>query len=124
MELNKKVIILILSVVVLLIFVWIIFWLIPALKLGTTQNNVSETLLESSVSPDGKYTLEAYKTEPGATVDFSIKVYIITKTDKSLIYNVYHEYKVDIDWISDNQVSINSRTLDLSKNETYDWRNN
>lgn len=94
------------------------------LKLGNYQNNTSETFLESSISPDGKYKLEAYKTEPGATVDFSIKVYIIMENNKKLIYNAYHEYKVNIEWISSSRVSINEKELELSNNETYDWRNN
>lgn len=46
-------------------------------NIGRTQENNQETFLLSSQSPDGKYILEAYKTEPGATVDFSIKVYLM-----------------------------------------------
>lgn len=122
---KKNIIIIIsVSIVALLIFIWLTFWLISVLKLGNYQNNTSETFLESSISPDGKYKLEAYKTEPGATVDFSIKVYIIMENNKKLIYNAYHEYKVNIEWISSSRVSINEKELELSNNETYDWRNN
>ena len=125
---NKKTIILIVSISViafLLVVSFIAFWLVPVIKMGFVQSNTSntpETLLKSTTSPDGKYTLEAYKTEPGATVDFSIKVYMLTENDKELIYNAYHEYDADIIWVNDNQVSINNRILDLSKNETFDWR--
>jgi len=81
-----------------------------------------ESLLESSQSPDGRYYLEAYRTNPGATVDFSVKVYRVNNDKKELIYFVYHESEVTINWIDDNTVSINGRSLDLSKNEKYDKR--
>lgn len=120
---DKKVLVIIL-IVGLVIFLLIMLWLGSVLKLGISQNGTPETLIDSSISPDGKYTLEAYKTESGATVDFSIKVYIRTDHSKQLIYNAYHEYNVEIEWISNSQVSINGKILDLSKNETFDWRKN
>lgn len=120
---NKKLFVII-CIVGIIIFLLVTLWLGSALKLGFSQNNAQETLIESSLSPDGKYALEAYKTEPGATVDFSIKVYIKTDGNKELIYNAYHEYKVEIKWISNSQVSINGKILDLSKKETYNWQNN
>ena len=82
----------------------------------------TEVLLTTTSSPDGKYVLEAYKTEPGATVDFSIKVYQILDGKKHLVYNGYHESVVNLNWVNNNVVSINGKELDLSKNETYDWR--
>lgn len=91
-------------------------------KIGTSQANSQETFLLASQSPDGNYKLEAYKTEPGATVDFSVKVYQITGGQKELIYNAYHEYDAKIVWLDDSTVSINEKTLDLSLGETYDWR--
>ncbi len=120
---NKKVlaIILVFGAVILLLM---ILWFGTVLTLGIFQANAPETFLCSSVSPDEKYTLEAYKTQPGATVDFSIKVYLKTDNKKKLIYNAYHEYEVELEWISNSQVSINGKTLDLSKNETFDWRKN
>lgn len=75
-----------------------------------------------SQSPDEKYTLEAYRTEPGATVDFSVKVYLIDDGKKELIYNEYHQDQANIIWIDNDNVSINEKTLNLSMGETYDWR--
>lgn len=86
------------------------------------QKATNETFLETSVSPDGNYKLEAYRTEPGATVDFSIKVYSVTSSEKRQIYNCYHESTVSIHWIDNDTVKINNICLDLSENETYDWR--
>ena len=120
---KKKILIITFILVSLFMFlVIIILGIKPIVRLGISQSNNEETFLLSSVSPEGEYKLEAYKTEPGATVDFSIKVYIINESDKDLIYNAYHEYQVEIIWINRNTVSINGKNLDLSKGETYDWR--
>ena len=85
--------------------------------------SASEELIEKSTSPSGKYTVEAYLMNPGATGDYSIKVYLQKVISKVLIYNKYHDYDADIKWLSDDVVVINSVTLDVSKGETYDWRN-
>ena len=86
------------------------------------QENNEETFLLSTQSPDGKYTLEAYKTEPGATVDYSIKVYLMSDEKKELIYNAYHEKEVSIVWMDNEHVDINGKALNLSVGEKYDWR--
>lgn len=83
---------------------------------------VQEDLLLTTTSPNNTYTVEAYKANGGATVDFSIKVYLIDNKNKLLIYNKYHDYDADIKWIDNDIISINGITLDLSKGETYDWR--
>ncbi len=83
---------------------------------------VQEDLLLTTTSPNNTYTVEAYKANGGATVDFSIKVYLIDNKNKLLIYNKYHDYDADIKWIDNDIISINAITLDLSKGETYDWR--
>ena len=84
--------------------------------------NVPERFLQSSSSPSGKYTLEAYRAEPGATVDFSIKVYLLEPDGKKLIYDAYHEREVEIYWLNESTVSINGRSIDLELGESYDWR--
>lgn len=83
---------------------------------------VQEDLLLTTKSPNNAYTVEAYKTNGGATVDYSIKVYLINNNNKLLIYDKYHDYDADIKWINNDIIYINGITLDLSKGETYDWR--
>lgn len=112
---KKLAIISISLIVVILLLIIVFMWF----AFGTSQAD----LLMTSISPDGKYTVEAYRVNSGATVDFSVKVYVITEKGKKLIYNVYHEYEVDIIWVNSDVVSINGKQLDLSKGETYDWRN-
>ena len=123
----KRIIVIILStmacvVLMVLLALFIRIYIIPALDIGNSQTNNPETFLIASQSPDGKYNLEAYRTEPGATVDFSIRVYLITNDKKSLIYDAYHEYEAKIVWIDNTTVSINGKTLDISQGEKYNWR--
>lgn len=123
----KKTMVIILSTIasVALIVLFALFirvYVIPILNIGNSQTNNQETFLIASQSPDGKYNLEAYRTEPGATVDFSIRVYIINGNQKNIIYDAYHEYDAKIVWIDNTTVSINGKTLDISSGETYDWR--
>ena len=106
------------TLIILLIFIYVV----PIFNIASSQKSNQEILLMSSQSPDGKYNLEAYRTEPGATIDFSIKVYITNGNQKKLIYNAYHEYEVKIEWLDNSKVSINGITLDLSNGEKYDWR--
>ena len=76
-----------------------------------------------SESPDRSYTLEAYRVSTGgATVDFSQRVYLVEGTEKKLIYDVYGEHSMEIKWINDSVVSLNGKTLDLAKGQTYDWK--
>lgn len=123
----KRIIVIILStmacvVLMVLLALFIRIYIIPALNIGNSQTNNPETFLIASQSPDGKYNLEAYRTEPGATVDFSIRVYLITNDKKSLIYDAYHEYEAKIVWIDNTTASINGKTLDISQGEKYNWR--
>ncbi len=104
-----------------LIFLTALF-IIAIILIANPQKNTPETHLQTSVSPNGIYTLEAYRTEPGATVDFSIKVYFIERNRKVLIYNAYHECYANIIWIDNDTVCINEKTLNISAGETYDWR--
>ena len=97
-------------------------WIESLRNIEVSQTNNEDKYLLTSISPDGTYVLEAYRTEPGATVAFSIKVYIVNDDERRLIYNAYHENQANIIWIDNNLVSINEKRLDLSKNETYDWR--
>lgn len=97
-------------------------YIVPVLTIANSQKNVQETFLRSSESPDGKFNLEAYRTEPGATVDYSVRVYMINGNQKEIIYNAYHESEAKIDWVDNTTVSINGKTLDMSSGETYDWR--
>ena len=123
----KKTIVIVLSIIssfalIVQLVLFICIYIIPILNIGSSQTSKQETFLIASQSPDGKYNLEAYRTEPGATVDFSIRVYMINGNQKNIIYDAYHEYDAKIIWIDNSTVSINGKTLDISCGEKYDWR--
>ncbi len=94
-------------------------YIIPIFNIANSQTNNQETFLASSQSPDGSYDLEAYRTEPGATVDFSIRVYVIEDNQKLMIYDVYHEYDVEIIWVDNSTVSINGKKINLAQGEKF-----
>lgn len=82
----------------------------------------NSTFLVRSESPDGSYVLEGYRISGGATVDYSIKVYLIQGEMKKLIYNEYHGYDVEIEWLSNSETMINKKVLNIKEGEKYDWR--
>ena len=119
----KRAIVIISAVVLIVLLVLLLrAYILPILRISNSQTNDKETLLMVSQSPDGKYSLEAYRTEPGATVDFSIRVYVANNNKKKIIYDAYHEYEAEIVWLDNTTVSINGKLLDISQGERYDWR--
>lgn len=120
MKQNNKIILITVGVIAFIVAALVSF--IAIYFIASSQRNGSETFLTRSESPDRTYILEAYVTEPGATVDFSVKVYLVTDGQKSLIYDAYHEQQATIDWTDDCHVVINGHLLDLSAGETYYWR--
>lgn len=67
-------------------------------------------------------TVNIYRCNGGATVDYSIRGEVIYKNDKTKnIYWAYHEQDADVKWIDDQTVCINGRTLNIY-NDIYDWR--
>lgn len=119
----KRAIVIISAIVLIVLLVLLLrVYILPILRILNSQTNDKETLLMVSQSPDGKYSLEAYRTEPGATVDFSIRVYVVNDNKKSIIYDAYHEHEAEIIWVDNTTVSINGKTLDMSQGDKYDWR--
>ena len=83
----------------------------------------SEELLESVPSPDGKYTIKTYLINCGATVDWSVRADLCDENNKCKeIYNCYHENESSVQWIDNETISINNKTLNIYKDK-YDWRN-
>ena len=81
---------------------------------------VSEELLGETVSSDGKYKVEAYLINGGATVDWSVKCYLREGEIKKEIYRDYHINEANMIWIDNNTISINNN-IDLP-NGKYDFR--
>lgn len=82
---------------------------------------VSEELLGETVSIDGKYKVEAYLINGGATVDWSVKCYLREGDIKKEIYRDYHINEANMIWIDNDTISINNHNIDLP-NGKYDFR--
>ncbi|PVE17023.1 hypothetical protein DDA98_04025 [Clostridium perfringens] len=82
---------------------------------------VSEELLGETVSSDGKYKVEAYLINGGATVDWSVKCYLREGDIKKEIYIDYHINEANMIWIDNDTISINNHNIDLP-NGKYDFR--
>ena len=85
--------------------------------------NSDEEFLARSSSPDEVYTLDIYRYNGGATTAFTIKVYSVGRLSRKLIYNAYRESEAEVYWLSDSEVSINGRMLDMAAGETCTLRN-
>ncbi|EOU1117558.1 DUF5412 family protein [Clostridium perfringens] len=82
---------------------------------------VSEEVLGETVSSDGKYKVEAYLINGGATVDWSVKCYLREGDSKKEIYRDYHINEANMIWIDNDTISINNHNIDLP-NGKYDFR--
>ena len=82
---------------------------------------VSEELLGETVSSDGKYKIEAYLINGGATVDWAVKCYLREGDIKKEIYRDYHINEANMIWIDNDTISINNHNIDLP-NGKYDFR--
>ena len=81
---------------------------------------VSEELLGETVFSDGKYKVEAYLINGGATVDWSVKCYLREGESKKEIYRDYHINEANMIWIDNDTISINNHNIDLP-NGKYDF---
>ncbi|EJT6164937.1 DUF5412 family protein [Clostridium perfringens] len=82
---------------------------------------VSEEFLGETVSSDGKYKIEAYLINGGATVDWSVKCYLREGDIKKEIYRDYHINEANMIWIDNDTISINNHNIDLP-NGKYNFR--
>uniref|UniRef100_UPI0039EA755F DUF5412 family protein n=1 Tax=Clostridium perfringens TaxID=1502 RepID=UPI0039EA755F len=84
-------------------------------------SKVSEELLGETVSSDGKYKVEAYLINGGATIDWAVKCYLREGDIKKEIYRDYHINEANMIWIDNDTISINNHNIDLP-NGKYDFR--
>lgn len=103
--------------VLIFILVLLLFWCVSNKPLPEGK------LILSSLSPNSMYQVNAYLCDGGATVDQSIRAeVVIVSTGKTRnIYWQYHAYDAEINWISDELVSINGITLNVLE-DMYDYR--
>jgi len=80
-------------------------------------------LISETVSPDETYTMRIYLVNTHATVAYCIKgelVFNNSNTRKN-IYWGYRESEAVVEWIDDDTVMINKRSIEVPGGK-YDWR--
>ena len=109
-------------IIVTLIFLGVAtFKITSSIREFNDRFKVSEEFLGETVSSDGKYKVEAYLINGGATVDWSVKCYLREGDIKKEIYRDYHINEANMIWIDNNTISINNHNIDLP-NGKYDFR--
>ncbi|WP_368252702.1 DUF5412 family protein [Clostridium perfringens] len=109
-------------IIVTLIFLGVAtFKITSSIREFNDRFKVSEELLGETVSSDGKYKVEAYLLNGGATVDWSVKCYLREGDIKKEIYRDYHINEANMIWIDNDTISINNHNIDLP-NGKYDFR--
>ncbi|EOU1462352.1 hypothetical protein VOH93_001313 [Clostridium perfringens] len=109
-------------IIVTLIFLGVAtFKITSSIREFNDRFKVSEELLGETVSSDGKYKVEAYLINGGATVDWSVKCYLREGDIKKEIYIDYHINEANMIWIDNDTISINNHNIDLP-NGKYDFR--
>ena len=109
-------------IIVTLIFLGVAtFKITSSIREFNDRFKVSEELLGETVSSDGKYKVEAYLINGGATVDWSVKCYLREGDIKKEIYRDYHINESNMIWIDNDTISINNHNIDLP-NGKYDFR--
>lgn len=80
-------------------------------------------LLNTYPSPNEEHQINIYLCDGGATTDWSIRGELVecqTQISKN-IYWCYHENDADVQWVDNETVMINGRTLNIHW-DVYDWR--
>ncbi len=83
-----------------------------------------QELIINSTSPEGTYTINAYKSDGGATVSYAVLGELVFNKKNKRPKKIYWQYRKEnavIEWIDDNTVRINDVQLHLP-HETYDYR--
>lgn len=80
--------------------------------------------ITESISPEGKYTVNAYLYNGGATTSYVVLGELVFNEENKKSKKIYWQYKEEkavIEWIDDDTVLINGVQLELP-HETYDYR--
>lgn len=80
--------------------------------------------LTEVTSPDGAYTLKAYRINGGATTSYAIRGELVMNDQKGKPKTIYWNYREDnaaVKWIDSDTVHINGHTLNVP-DEKFDFR--
>ncbi|MFD3449374.1 DUF5412 domain-containing protein [Microbacteriaceae bacterium 4G12] len=114
---KRKVLLVLL--ITFLIFSVFIYW-----KFFSMQGVPKGELIRTVQSPDGKYELKTYFHDGGSLSSDAARGELVNKSShraKTIYWN-YPDQDPHIEWINNHIVKIGDQTLDVSKNQVYDWR--
>ncbi len=101
----------------------VILFLLLLTSCGKMANLPQGEFLNSYESPGSSFTLNIYLCNGGATTDFAIRGELVDHhhASRKNIYWGYHEEEAEVNWIDEETVVINGRTLNVLK-DVYDFR--
>ncbi|MES5929953.1 DUF5412 domain-containing protein [Bacillus cereus group sp. MG9] len=114
---KGKALIIIFSMLVIIIGVG--YW-----KFFSLQGVPKGELIQTVKSPDGKYLIKTYFHNAGSLSADAVRGELVNLNTDSAenIYWNYPDADPYIEWVNKDSVRIGNQTLDISKKETYDWR--
>jgi hypothetical protein len=78
--------------------------------------------IETVHSPDGKFTIDFYRYDPGATGEVGIRGELnVPLWFKKRIYHEPRMGYVEVEWVNNSIISINHQIIDLNKGETFGY---
>lgn len=82
-----------------------------------------EEYIGKEKSPDGRYEVQAFRNNGGATTDYAVLVILVDlkKNTKKNIFWDYHCDQAEMKWHSNDKIEINGIVLQVP-NEVYDYR--
>lgn len=102
-------------------FLSIVLFLASLLLVFASSLGVNERI-ETSHSPNGKYTVDFYRYDPGATGAYGVR----GELNGPLWYKkrIYHQSRieqVEVEWVDNDIILINKHKLNLKAGETYGY---
>ena len=112
------------SLIVSMLFVCLIGYGIYWTFYDMNRLPTGEYLIEKT-SPDGAYTLKAYRVNGEAMTSYAVRGELVFNNHNRKTKNIYWNYydvNADIEWVENDTVVINGHFLNVP-NEKFDFRN-
>ena len=92
---------------------------IPWIALFAAMSETADELLFTTTSPDGTYSLQLYRVNPGATEPFYIRADEVGQGKARTVYNVRGQQDAEVTWLSDTVAQINGVPVDIASGACF-----